>query len=75
MSFTQLTTPAVIGNSQQLQGKALLLDAEVSLSTESKASGVFCFFNQDGLEFNDVGTYEMCATVQSLCVCFSCTTR
>lgn len=54
---------AALGNPQQAEGKALLFDAQFYLGPGSSMSGALRYFNNDDLEFSDVGIYVLCANV------------
>lgn len=66
MSSATIIGLAALGNPQQTEGKALLFDAQFYLGPRTSMSAALRYFNNDNLDFPDVGTYVLCANVSIL---------
>jgi hypothetical protein len=69
MSHAQITCLTPLANPRTLNGKTLILDAELYISDQETLSAVFRYFNKDDIDFTSMHLYVLRASVsQILCV-------
>jgi hypothetical protein len=63
MSFSHITGLTVLANARPIDGKSILFDANLYLSTGETVVAALRYFNGRDLSFDDVRLYEIRASV------------